>query len=382
MAGAEAPHNVHAQARKDVAVPTTADTAPTPTVPVCSSIQGLSLPGRTLMQGSMSSITPSIQPPESPKWLESNVFAPRNNKNLHRDPSGVPTRPRGQPADHVGLADSLYAMREDAAVQRKNAAEQDGAEAGGRQTELPTTVVPPVLENEHSLPSVSQNATAPDTATSRPISKKAKCSIAQRGGRRKPGLSREEVASRRAAAASKAGAKSQAGAAEAVCRPPKDMVTLQKPSLVSGAPSQRASDSPQVAARTLTVAPKVSEASSKGLHHLSTSALLSPPPEKACAPATTYERSKCHASTTNEPCKQRSRSGGQPRSLDRLLLKRKRVVNMSSDESDTEAVEAASWSTSGKDAPAKEVQTEDASALALDMAGIGKRRSHHVSSIF
>ncbi|KAF3032193.1 hypothetical protein E8E11_000312 [Didymella keratinophila] len=342
--GAEAPQAVIAQAENNV-VPTTADPGLAPTVP-----------------GSVRSITPSTRPSEVPKR------PPWNYENLHRDPFGVPIHPRGQPTDHVGLADSPYAIQEGAAVQTRDAAEQGGAEFGDRQTQLPTTVVPPVLENEHSPRPVSQNTIAPDAAISKPISKKAKCSIAQRGGRKKPGLSREEVTLYRAAAAFKASANPHVDDAEIIRRPPKDVVKLQKPYLVSppseklrtrcvrsSSPdgkasmstgplhvdntSQRASNSPQIAARTLTIAPEASRAPSKDPCRLSTSPLLSPALEKACAPSTTSDKSQGHASTADERSTQHARFG----------------------------VKAEGWSTSSKDASAKKVQAEVAAALVLDL---------------
>lgn len=153
------PHGVPVQAKIDL-VQTADDTGPAPAVPVGSPVLSL-LPALTPIQGSTRSIT---KPSESLKRLESNVFVPRNNKNLHRDRSGVPNPPRGQPADHVGLH-----TIEEAFLQTRSAAGVRGAQAGEHRAQSSETVAPLTLEGTAS---VLQNP-APDAAT-QPDSEKAK----------------------------------------------------------------------------------------------------------------------------------------------------------------------------------------------------------------
>lgn len=81
-----------------------------------------------------------------------------------------------------------------------------------------------------------------------------------------------------------------------------------------------------------------------------------------------------NAITAQELFTQHAWFGGQlfPRSLSKRLSKRLRVVNMSSDESDTVSTKVQVSSTSSKDTLARKDETEDALALIFSVAEIGK----------
>ena len=132
--------------------------------------------------------------------------------------------------------------------------------------------------------------------------------------------------------------------------------------------SRRASADHRSTSRT-----EIVTASSKGLD-LQNSMLLSPPPEKARAPPNTSGRHDGNASTAQELFEQHAWFGGQlfPCSMSKRLSKRLRVVNMSSDESDTVSIKVQVSSTSRKDVLARKDETEDALALIVSVAETGK----------